>query len=83
MKTNIKKRVLSVLSIGVLGLSLLGSTNSVEAKHYNKVPDSYNPVIKECRFVLSKKNSVNHLAYGTGEADTCSDVYGYVACKNL
>lgn len=81
MKTNIKKRVLSVLSIGVLGLSLLGSANSVEAKHYNKVPDSYNPVIKECRFVLSKKNSVNHLAYGTGEVDTCSDVYGYYNSK--
>lgn len=82
MKTNIKKRVLSVLSIGVLGLSLLGSTNSVEAKHYNKVPESYNPVIKECRFVLSKNTSYpNKLAYATGEVDTCSNVYGYYNTK--
>ncbi|MBO2535679.1 hypothetical protein [Rummeliibacillus suwonensis] len=78
MKFNMKKKVVSTLVVGALGLSLLGGAGSVEAKHYNKVPDSYNPVIKECRFVLSKNTSYpDKLAYATGEVDTCSNVYGY------
>lgn len=72
-----KKKVVSTLVVGALGLSLLGGTGSVEAKHYNKVPDSYNPVIKECRFVLSKKTTYPKVTHATGEVDTCSNVYGF------
>ncbi|MGE7924692.1 hypothetical protein ACQKND_16135 [Viridibacillus arvi] len=73
----LKNKIISTLAIGVLGVSLFGASGEVQAKHYNKVDSSFNPVIKECRLVISKNSSYKNRDYGTGEVDICYTRSGF------